>query len=202
MRYRSRVKYVILSLYIAHLVKLNLDAIANKNPYLIVILGGFNAKSSNWYKHDKTKHEGSKIDAITYQFRLQQLIQEPTHVLSNSSTCIDLIVFMPQPNLVLESGVHSLLHENCHHKLVCTKFNLKEWYPLPYERKLWSSLTIKLREQLNSFFGKNHLEIFALMKWPIYLIKLSKIFTQITFPMKQLLMMLETHLGLKTRLSN
>ena len=33
-------------------LELNLDTIANKNPYLIVILGDFNAKSSNWYKHD------------------------------------------------------------------------------------------------------------------------------------------------------
>ena len=32
--------------------ELNLDKIANKNPYLIVFLGDFSAKSSNWYKHD------------------------------------------------------------------------------------------------------------------------------------------------------
>ena len=32
----------------------NLDKIANKNPYLIVIPGDFNAKSSNWYKHETT----------------------------------------------------------------------------------------------------------------------------------------------------
>ena len=31
-----------------------LDKIANKNPYLIVIPGDFNAKSSNWYKHETT----------------------------------------------------------------------------------------------------------------------------------------------------
>ena len=41
--------------------ELNLDKIADKNPYLIVILGDFSAKSSNWYKHDTRTHEGSKI---------------------------------------------------------------------------------------------------------------------------------------------
>ena len=60
--------------------ELNLDKTANKNPYLIVILGDFNAKSSNWYKHDTTTYKGSKIDAITSQFGLKQLIQEPTHI--------------------------------------------------------------------------------------------------------------------------
>ena len=37
----------------------------------------------------------------------------------------------------MESGVHSLLYENCHHQLVYVKFNLKVWYPPPYEHKIW-----------------------------------------------------------------
>ena len=90
------------------------ETFADKNPYLIVILGDFNAKSTNWCKHDKTTYEGSKIEAITSQFGLKQFIQEPTHILSNSSSCINL-VFTSQPNLVMESGVRSSLHENCHH---------------------------------------------------------------------------------------
>ena len=54
-------------------VELNLDKIANKSPYLLVVLGDFSVKSSNWYKHDKKTNEGSKTDAITSQFGLQQL---------------------------------------------------------------------------------------------------------------------------------
>ena len=61
-------------------LELNLDKIANKSPYLLVALGNFNVKSSNWYKHDKATYEGSKIDVITSQFGLQQLIKEPTHI--------------------------------------------------------------------------------------------------------------------------
>ena len=86
--------------------ELNLDKIANKNSYLIVILGDFNAKSSNWFKHDTATYEGSKVDGIMSQFGLKQLIQETTHILTDSSSCIDLI-FTSQPNLVMESGVHS-----------------------------------------------------------------------------------------------
>ena len=81
----------------------------------MVFLGDFNTKSSNWYNHDKTACEGSKIDAVTSQFGLQQLIKEPTHILGNSSSCIDLI-FTSHPTLVMESGVHPSLHSNCHHQ--------------------------------------------------------------------------------------
>ena len=53
------------------------------NPFLTVVLGDFNVKS--------TSYEGSKIDGITSQFGLQQLINEPTHHTRNSSSCTDLI---------------------------------------------------------------------------------------------------------------
>ena len=45
--------------------------------------------------------EGSKIDTITSQFGLQQLNEEPNHILSNLYFCIDL-VFTSQPGLVME----------------------------------------------------------------------------------------------------
>ena len=60
-------------------LELNLGKIANKSPYVLVVLGDFNVKSSNWYKHDKTTYDVSKIIAITSQFGLQQLIKEPIH---------------------------------------------------------------------------------------------------------------------------
>ena len=37
----------------------------------------------------------------------------------------------------MESGVHSSLHENCHHQIIYAKFNLKIYYPPPYEREIW-----------------------------------------------------------------
>ena len=76
------------------------------------------------------------MDAVTSQFGLQQLIKEPTHILGNSSSCIDLI-FTSLPSLVMESGVHPSLHSNCHHQITYAKFNLKIHYPPPYEREIW-----------------------------------------------------------------
>ena len=162
-------------------LKLTLDRLAIEKPYLKAIIGEFTVKSSSWYKHDETKSEGFKIEAVTFKFGLQQLIQESIHILSNSSFCIDLI-FMSQPNLVMKSVIHSALHENSHLKLI------------------WKCHILHLMN-VRYGLGKNHLEIFALMKWSNNLIKISKIFSKMTFPMKQLLLRIETHLGLTTRLS-
>ena len=85
--------------------ELNIDAVTANNTFLTIVLGDFNIKSNLWFKGDKTSYEGSKIDAITSQFGLQQLIIEPTHLVADSSSSIDL-VFTSQLNLVMESGVH------------------------------------------------------------------------------------------------
>ena len=47
------------------------------------------------------------------------------------------MIFTSQPNLVLESGVHSSLHPNCHHQTVFAKINLKIYYPPPYKCEIW-----------------------------------------------------------------
>ena len=80
--------------------------------------------------------EGSTIESITSQFGLHQLINEPTHLLQNSSSCTDLI-FRSQPKIVVESDVHPSLHPNCYHQIIFAKFNLKIYYPPPYLREVW-----------------------------------------------------------------
>ena len=62
---------------------------------ILLILGNFNAWSKSWWCEDITSHEGPLIESRTMPYGLQQLISDPTHVLSNSSSCIDLI-FMDQ----------------------------------------------------------------------------------------------------------
>ena len=73
---------------------------------------------------------------LNHQIGRQQLSKEPIHILSDSSSCIDLL-FTSQPNVVLESGVHSSFHQNCHHQIIYVKINLKMCYPPPYEREIW-----------------------------------------------------------------
>ena len=140
--------------------ELNLDSIALRNPYLIVVLSDFNAQTEGWYLLGKATYEGTRINGITSQFGLEQLIREPYYWRRPLS--IDLI-FASQPSLVVESGVQSSLHQNCHHQIVFARFNLKVVFPPPYEREVWhfkkkQILTI-LEKQLMVSNGKNSFKI-------------------------------------------
>ena len=99
---------------------MTLEALAQKGSFPTTITGDFNAKSCNWYSHDKKGFGGSTIESITSE----QLIKNLTHLLQNPPACIDLI-FTSQLNIVVESSVHPSLHPNCHHPIVFAKFNLK-----------------------------------------------------------------------------
>ena len=74
-------------------------------------------KPSNWYNKDKTSFEGNTIENVTSQLRLHQVINKTKHILPNSTPCIDLI-FRSEPNMIIESGIHSSLHSSCHHQIV------------------------------------------------------------------------------------
>ena len=116
-------------------LKMTLETLAQKGSFLTTVIDDFNAKSNNWYSHDKASFKGSTIASLVSQFGLYQLINEPTHLLQNSSLCIDLI-FTSHPNIVVQSGVPSSLHSNYHHQIVFAKFKLKICYPAPYLREV------------------------------------------------------------------
>ena len=79
-----------------------------------------------------TTTEGTNIEALTSYHGFEQVINEPTHILSNSASYIDLI-FTDKPNLIMESGVFPSLHVKCHYQMVYSKLNLNVVCPSPYQ---------------------------------------------------------------------
>ena len=69
--------------------KLITDIYCRKADFVLMI-GDFNAKSCNWSINDTTTPEGAQLDSITSLYGMKQLISEPTHILQQSSSCIDL----------------------------------------------------------------------------------------------------------------
>ena len=51
----------------------------------------------------------AKLDYLTLFYGVKEIITEPTHILENSSSCINLI-FSNQHSLIMDSGVHPTLH--------------------------------------------------------------------------------------------
>ena len=99
----------------------------------------------------------------------------------------------------MESGVHSSLHQNCHHRIIYAKINFKVFYPPPYEREIWHyqranvdqiQRAIEQFSSEKSFRNLNVNEMVSLLK------KLSRKFFQIIFLTKQSLVMTKIHLGL------
>ena len=138
-------------LFLSSLEKLFSD-INKLKPSLSVVTGYFNARSSSWLSHDIKTTEGTNLFSLTSSNGFSQLINEPTHIQTNSSSCIDLI-FTDEPNLSMNYGVHSSLHPNCHHQIVHSSFNLNIHYPPPYQRLTWDykkADSIKIREALDS----------------------------------------------------
>ena len=81
----------------------------------------------------------------------KQLISNPTHILPQSSSCIDLI-FTDQNDYVIDCGTHSFLRPNCHHQITFSKLNLKIEYPpqdLVWNFKKSNNDAIKKNELVN-----------------------------------------------------
>ena len=55
-------------------LKHNLEHIGNISSFLIVVLGDFNSRMQSWYQNDITTFERCKIDMVTFQFSLSQII--------------------------------------------------------------------------------------------------------------------------------
>ena len=107
------------------------DDIQIFQPAFPVILGDLNARSKSWWSSDSTT-----MDSLVSTHGFHQLTSEPTHILGNSLSCIDLI-FTDQPSLIVDCGIYPTLHGNCHHQITDCKLNLKIVCPPPHERLVW-----------------------------------------------------------------
>ena len=104
-----------------------------KTLFFVLVTGDVIARNSSWWKNDCVTREGTEIVSRTCSYGMSQLIFYSTHVLQISSSCIDL-VSTNQQNFVINSGVHSSLHPNCHHQIAFSKINIKIDDPPFYER--------------------------------------------------------------------
>ena len=65
---------------------------------------------------------GTQIDSLTTTHGFKHIISYPTHILPQSSSCIDLI-FKDQPNYLIDGGTYPSLHSNYHHQITFCKLN-------------------------------------------------------------------------------
>ena len=95
-------------------IELLIDYMSDENPHCIIFAGDFNSRCKQWWPEDNEDHQRKALDEFIESSALFQLIDQPTHILENSESCIDLII-TNQPSLFAESGVHPSLFRGCHH---------------------------------------------------------------------------------------
>ena len=65
-----------------------------------------------------------------------QIIDEPTHFTSSSSSCIDLN-FTSNPSILVDSGIEKSPFSSCHHDIIYGKINFIVALPPPHFRTIW-----------------------------------------------------------------
>ena len=124
---------------------------------MTAVLGDFNGKSSNWYKHNKTC-DRAKLEGLASHFRLQQIINESTHTLAESSYCADLI-FTSNQGIAIDYRMHPFLYSNCHIKYLLLNLTWKFIFHHLINKK-WTrnmALPANIRKQLKIIFLENAL---------------------------------------------
>ena len=128
------------------------------------------------------------MKVVTWMLLLRPMayIHEPTHILPNLSSYIDLI-FINQNNFIMDSSVHIYLHPNCHHQIGYAKLNSKIEYPQLYERLVWDYKNTNTHLHnliIETFNWRNCLEIRILMSSYTSSIKPYLIFLMISFQIR------------------
>ena len=85
--------------------------INDKYPTYSILIGNFDAKSSKWCNSDRSNRAGIDLHNITTSAGYSQLINEPTHFINKTSSCIDLI-FSSDLNITRNCGIEKAIHEN------------------------------------------------------------------------------------------
>ena len=113
-----------------------LSNINDNHPTCSILIGDFNAKSSRCCNSDKSIRASEELDSITKSAGYSQLINQPTHFVNKTSSCINLI-FSSDLNITKNCGIEKTIHEKCHHDIIYGTLNLNVPLPPPYYREIW-----------------------------------------------------------------
>ena len=92
----------------------------------LVIAGDLNARCSKWCNKDINSVD-CEIDTLPSSARYKQIINKPTHIANDSSSCTE---FTLCNNLISNYGVDLSLFRQRHHNIIFHKMNIQ--IPLPW----------------------------------------------------------------------
>ena len=84
------------------------------------------------------------------QDRYKQIINNPTHTVNNSVSCIDLI-FCNNLNIISNYGVELSIFEKCHHNINSGKINIRTSLPPSYVNEFWDFIIANIKSIQKSY---------------------------------------------------
>ena len=112
------------------------SGINNQQPTCSVLVGDFNARLSKWCPSDKDSKAGQEIDTFTTASVYTQMIGQPTHIINEKSSCIDLL-FTTYNKFLCNVRVEQTIYNKCNHNIIYELLNLNIPLPPPYYREVW-----------------------------------------------------------------
>ena len=92
------------------------NLVTAENPLCALHLGDLNSRSSEFWTGDTDNDAGNLLVSVLNDTGLHQLIDEPTHLMGDSKSCLDLVI-TDQPNFINECSMLPPLHRTCHHSM-------------------------------------------------------------------------------------
>ena len=117
-------------------LELVIEHMRHEKPDCIILTGDFNSKTKQWWPDGEETNEGVLLNQLIESFSMTQLIDQPTHILTNSSSLIDLII-TDQVDMFVDSGLLPSPRDKSHHEIIYGKLNLTAPLPPPYKRRVW-----------------------------------------------------------------
>ena len=105
--------------------------IDNQQPTCSILVGDFNAKLSRWCPSAKDNKAGQDIDTFATTSDYIQMIGQPTHIINDKLSCIDLLLpLIANCSVMLESS-KLLNYSKCHHNIPLIQLKrIKTFSPL------------------------------------------------------------------------
>ena len=107
-----------------------LSGVNDQQPTCSVLAGDFNVELTKWCPSDKDKKAGQDIDTFTATSGYIQMMGQPTHIINDKSSCIDLL-FTTNSKLLCDVGVEQTTYSKCQH-IIYGSLNLNIPLPPPY----------------------------------------------------------------------
>ena len=91
---------------------------------------------SKWCPNDKDSKAWQDTDTFTTTSGYTQMTGQPTHIINDKSSYIDLL-FTTNSKLLCDVGVEQTIYNKCHDNIIYRSLNLNIPLPPPYYREVW-----------------------------------------------------------------